>query len=198
MNAHLSPGVAIVTGSAGGIGSAVAVALLDENPETLCAAVDLRPGHASGLIQQYSSHRVLEVLCDVARPESVSRAMEEIERWSTPVRSLVNCAGIQLACPSADFRPEDWKKVLDINLSGTFYWCQAAGRHMMAHEGGAMVNVSSVAEFFGWPLRVPYAAAKAGVSALTQDSGHRVGALGDPGQCRGARLHRYSPGQGGH
>ena len=161
-------GVAVVTGAAGGIGSAVAAALLEESPETLCAAVDLRPGHASPLMEEYGSHRVLEVLCDVSRPESVSRAMREIEDWNTPVRSLVNCAGIQLGCASADFTPEDWKKVLDINLSGTFYWCQAAGRHMMAHQGGAIVNLSSVAEFFGWPLRVPYAAAKAGVSALTR------------------------------
>ena len=161
-------GVAVVTGAAGGIGSAVAAALLEESPETLCAAVDLRPGHASSLMEEYGSHRVLEVLCDVSRPESVSRAMREIEDWNSPVRSLVNCAGIQLGCSSADFTPEDWRKVLDINLSGTFYWCQAAGRHMMARQGGAIVNLSSVAEFFGWPLRVPYAAAKAGVSALTR------------------------------
>ena len=168
MNAQSLSGVAIVTGSAGGIGSAVAATLLEENPDTLCAAVDLRPDHASPLIEEYGPDRVLEVLCDVSRPESVSRAMREIEDWNTPVRSLVNCAGIQLGCASADFTPEDWKKVLDINLSGTFYWCQAAGRHMMAHQGGAIVNLSSVAEFFGWPLRVPYAAAKAGVSALTR------------------------------
>lgn len=168
MSNHLSSGVAIVTGSAGGIGSTVTSRLLEENPDALCAAVDLNPDHASPLIGRFGSHRVMEVLCDVSQPGSVRRAMDEIENWNTPVRSLVNCAGIQLACPSADFRPEDWKKVLDINLSGTFYWCQAAGRHMMAHEGGAIVNLSSVAEFFGWPLRAPYAATKAGVSALTR------------------------------
>ncbi|MCE2527748.1 MAG: SDR family oxidoreductase [Actinomycetia bacterium] len=168
MGSNSSSGVAIVTGSAGGIGSAVATALLEENPETHCAAVDLRPGHASVLTQQYGSHRVLEVLCDVSRPQSVRRAMEEIERWNTPVRSLVNCAGIQLAGSSVDFSPEGWQKVIDINLSGTFYWCQAAGKHMSANQGGAIVNLSSVSEFFGWPLRAPYAATKAAVSALTR------------------------------
>lgn len=165
---HLSSGVAIVTGSAGGIGSAVAATLLQESRDTFCAAVDLRPGHASPLIERYGSDRVLEVLCDVSEPESVHRAMERIENWKTPVRSLVNSAGIQLAAPSVDFSPGDWRRVLDTNLSGTFYWCQAAGRHMMAHGGGAIVSLSSVAEFFGWPLRTPYAAAKAAVSALTR------------------------------
>ena len=168
MSAHLLSGVAIVTGSAGGIGSAVAATLLDENPEIRCAAVDLSPGHASSLIRQYGSHRVLEVLCNVRSPNNVQRAMEEICRWNTPARSLVNCAGIQLAGSSVDFSPGDWQKVLDINLSGTFFWCQAAGRHMMSHEGGAIVNLSSVSEFFGWPLRAPYAATKAAVSALTR------------------------------
>ena len=165
---EVSSGVAIVTGSAGGIGSAVAAALLDEDPRLRCAAVDLRPGHALSLVERHGADRVMEVLCDVSRPESVRQAMESIEGWRTPVRSLVNCAGIQLAGPSVDFAPRSWRKVLDINLSGTFYWCQAAGRHMMAHEGGAIVNLSSVSEFFGWPLRAPYAATKAAVSALTR------------------------------
>ncbi len=163
-----SAGVAIVTGSAGGIGSAVATTLLEDNPQTRCAAVDLKPGHAESLIGLYGADRVLEVLCDVSQPESVRRAMDEIEKWLTPVRSLVNCAGIQLAGSSVGFPPEDWQKVLDINLSGTFFWCQAAGRHMMDNQGGAIVNLSSVSEFFGWPLRAPYAATKAAVSALTR------------------------------
>ena len=163
-----SAGVTIVTGSAGGIGSAVAVTLLEEDPQTRCAAVDLNAGHAASLIRRYGSDRVLEVLCDVSRPESVHQAMNEIENWGTPVRSLVNCAGIQLAGCSVGFPPEDWQKVLDINLSGTFFWCQAAGRHMMDNQGGAIVNLSSVSEFFGWPLRAPYAATKAAVSALTR------------------------------
>lgn len=163
-----SPGVAIVTGSAGGIGSAVAITLLEGSPDTLCAAVDLQAGHAAALIEEYGSHRVLEVLCDVSRPESVRQAMEEVENWNKPVRSLVNCAGIQLAGPSMDFPPEKWKRVLEINLSGTFYWCQVAGEHMSKHGGGSIVNLSSVSEFFGWPLRAPYAATKAAVSAVTR------------------------------
>lgn len=163
-----SPGVAIVTGSAGGIGGAVVEALLSREPAALVAAVDLRPGHATPLIEGYGTDRIAEVVCDVADPGSVRVAARQIEEWGRPVRSLVNCAGIQLAGPSADFAPEDWRKVLDINLSGTFYWCQAAGRLMMAGGGGAIVNFSSVAEFFGWPLRAPYAATKAAVSSLTR------------------------------
>ena len=161
-------GVAIVTGSGGGIGSAVATVLLAESPDTACAAVDLTSGHASSLIEQFGADRVLEVVCDVSRPDEVNRAMDEIEQWKVPVHSLVNCAGIQLAGPSMDFSPAGWKRVLDINLSGTFYWCQVAGRHMSAHGGGSIVNLSSVSEFFGWPLRAPYAATKAAVSALTR------------------------------
>lgn len=160
--------MAIVTGSAGGIGSAIAETLLAQHPDVLVAAVDLRPGHALPLIGEHGSDRVLEVVCDVADPRSVRTAGRRIEEWGRPVRWLVNCAGIQLAGPSVEFSPDDWRRVLDINLSGTFYWCQEAGRRMIAAGGGAIVNFSSVAEFFGWPLRAPYAATKAAVSSLTR------------------------------
>jgi len=160
--------VAIVTGSAGGIGSAVVAALLAHDPSAKVAAVDLRPGHADPLIRESGETRILEVVCDVGDPRSVRRAAQQIEAWGLAVRSLVNCAGIQLAAPSVDFDPEDWQRVLDINLSGTFFWCQEAGRRMIASGGGAIVNFSSVAEFFGWPLRAPYTATKAAVSAITR------------------------------
>ena len=158
----------MVTGSAGGIGAAVVGILLARDPSVVVAAVDLRPGHAATLIDEYGIGRVSEVVCDVSDPRSVRRAAQLIEEWGWPIRSLVNCAGIQLAGPSAEFAPEDWQMVLDVNLSGTFYWCQEAGRRMIAAEGGTIVNFSSVAEFFGWPLRAPYAATKAAVSALTR------------------------------
>ena len=160
--------MAIVTGSAGGIGSAITETLLSQHADVLVAAVDLRPEHAMPLIGEHGSDRVLEVVCDVADPRSVQTAGRRIEEWGRPVRWLVNCAGIQLAGPSVEFAPDDWRRVLDINLSGTFYWCQEAGRRMIAAGGGAIVNFSSVAEFFGWPLRAPYAATKAAVSSLTR------------------------------
>ena len=160
--------MAIVTGSAGGIGAAIVETLLAGDQDVVVAAVDLRPGHATPLMDRYGTGRISEIACDVADPASVRTAAQRIEEWGWPVRSLVNCAGIQLAGPSVEFAPKDWQKVLDINLSGTFYWCQEAGRRMIAGGGGAIVNFSSVAEFFGWPLRAPYAATKAAVSSLTR------------------------------
>ncbi len=160
--------VTIVTGSAGGIGSEVAGMLLARDRTAGVAAVDRRPGHAAPLAREFGNRRILEVVCDVADPQSVALAAGQIDEWGPPVRALVNCAGIQLAAPSVDFDSQDWQKVLDINLSGTFYWCQQAGRRMIAHGSGAIVNFSSVAEFFGWPLRAPYAATKAAVSSLTR------------------------------
>lgn len=168
MTAGAPAGAAIVTGSAGGIGSAVVEALLAEDPPYRVAAVDLLAGHAAPYIEEYGADRVLEAVCDAADPDSVAAAARRIEEWGPPVRALVNCAGIQRAAPSAEFDPAVWQQVLAVNLSGTFYWCQAAARLMIPGGGGAIVNFSSVAEFFGWPLRAPYAASKAGVSSLTR------------------------------
>lgn len=160
--------MAVVTGSAGGIGTAIVDRMLATDPSAHVAAVDMHPGHGIPLIDRHGNDRISEVVCDVADPQSVHRAGLLIDDLGWPVKSLVNCAGIQLAAPSADFPPQDWQKVIDINLSGTFYWCQEAGKRMIAAGGGAIVNFSSVAEFFGWPLRAPYAATKAAISSLTR------------------------------
>jgi 3-oxoacyl-[acyl-carrier protein] reductase len=65
--------------------------------------------------------------------------------------------------------PEQWKEVRDCHLDGHFYMNQAFARHLVANKtGGAIVNFSSVAHIFGWPRRLPYAVAKAGIDALTR------------------------------
>lgn len=158
--------VSVVTGSAGGIGRAVAETLLTEDPMLHCAAVDLDPGHADSLLDRFGD-RVLEVTCDIVDATAVRAAMDDIVGWQANVVSLVNCAGIQHGAPSMEFDPAMWARVLEINLSGTFFWAQAAGRVMAEGGGGTIVNLSSVAAHFGFPQRAPYAASKAAVESLT-------------------------------
>src|SRR5580765_3305271 len=81
---------------------------------------------------------------------------------------LVNSAGIQIKQPTMDFEPAAWAKVIDVHLSGTLYWSQAAGRRMAALGGGAIVNLASVSMHFALPRRAAYACAKAAVGALTR------------------------------
>ncbi|MGF1617308.1 MAG: SDR family NAD(P)-dependent oxidoreductase [Acidimicrobiia bacterium] len=158
---------AIITGGASGIGWTVAEALLERRPEVVCALVDVAGGDAPALEARFGD-RVRLFLSDVTDPDVVAETMAAIGAWRAPVRMLVTCAGIQIAGESLDFAPADWRKVIDVNLSGTFYWCQAAGRAMRDAGGGAIVTVGSIAMWFGFPGRAPYTAAKAGIGGLTK------------------------------
>ena len=158
----------VVTGSAGGIGDAVIRRLLSTHGDLVCAAVDLQEGHAKALQGSFGHNRVIEVLCDVRSQSEVANASRLIDERCPLVGGLVNCAGIQLAGASSDFSDTDLRRVIEINFFGTFYWCQTIGIRMIEANGGSIVNISSVAEFFGWPGRAPYAASKAAVSSLTR------------------------------
>jgi 3-oxoacyl-[acyl-carrier protein] reductase len=160
--------VAIVTGAASGIGYATAGALLAADPEIQVVGADLRDGWSSEIAERHGRERVHEVLVDVTDHDGVRRAVDDLaERIGTPTQ-LVNCAGIQYNCAALDLTIEGWRNLMAINLDGSFSFCQAAGRHMVAARHGAIVNLASVSMNFGFPRRLPYIVSKCGIAGLTQ------------------------------
>lgn len=158
----------MITGGTGGIGRQIARRILRDWPGSRCVLVDLRPDEAADLIAQFGAERVLAVPCDVADPSAVEAAIGAAVEWASRVTHLVNTAGVQHNEASLELSFADWHRVLGVHLDGTFLFCQKIGRHMVEHGGGAIVNIASVAMFFGYPRRLPYATAKAGIAALTQ------------------------------
>lgn len=159
--------VAIVTGAASGIGNAVARHLLAADDELACAVVDVADGWSGELVQRFGPERVLEIVVDVRDHARVHDAVDEVaERLGTPTQ-LVNCAGVQFNCAALDLSIDDWNRVVGINLTGTFSFCQAAGRHMVAARKGGIVNMASISMHFGFPRRLPYVTTKAGLAGLT-------------------------------
>lgn len=160
--------VAIVTGAAGGIGHATLAALLEGDDAIQIVGTDLRDGWAGELAERHGADRVHEMVVDVTDHDAVRRAVDDIaERIGTPTQ-LVNCAGIQHNCAALDLTIEAWRNLMAINLDGTFSFCQAAGRHMVAAERGAIVNLASISMYFGFPRRLPYIVSKNGIAGLTQ------------------------------
>lgn len=173
--------VALVTGGGGGLGRAVAAALSAEGAAVAVADVALAPAAevAGGLRETGGTAIALEL--DVADPGSVAAAFSRAEAELGGLDVLVNLAGGSLGTPRdlPEIAPEDYDRVLDVNLRGTFLCCQAAVPLLSRRGGGAIVNVSSIAARGTTPVTgVPYAAAKAGVLGLTRRLAREVGPLG--------------------
>lgn len=171
-NIDLKDQIAIVTGGAQGIGFAIAqrliasgarVSLWDMNAEALGMAVD-------GLGGAATSKQV-----DITDLPALQVAHQQVEAEMGPVSILVNSAGIAGQNASLeDYDPEEWRRVIEINLNGTFYVNKVVIPSMKARNYGRIVNISSVAGKEGNPNLSAYSAAKAGVIGLTKSLGKEL------------------------
>jgi NAD(P)-dependent dehydrogenase (short-subunit alcohol dehydrogenase family) len=161
--------VAVVTGGAQGIGFAIArrivasgarVSLWDLNAELLDAAVKELGEAASS------------VTVNIADPDAVARAAAEVETKLGSLDILVHSAGIAgKNAPLDEYDIEEWRRVIDIDLNGTFYVNRAVLPGMKKRNYGRIVNIASIAGKEGNPNASAYAAAKGGVIALTKAVG---------------------------
>lgn len=159
--------VVIVTGASSGIGQEVVRELAAQDETMLFGALDLSGPGLDELVSAYPD-RVQPVLVDVGDPDAVQRAVAA-QAARGRLSGLVNTAGNYSSTPSIDLTTEQVESILRVHLFGSLYAAQAAARAMIAHGGGgSIVNFSSVATDFGWPGRLPYAMAKAGIGALTR------------------------------
>ena len=162
-----TPDVAVVTGAASGIGSAVAEGLLRHDERLRMAGFDVGPASAE-LLDRYGADRVRWFEVDVADAGAVESATAAVtEQLGTPTL-LVCSAGIQRYGAAATLSRSDFDLVLDVNLGGVFNTCQAVGRRMVEAGRGSIVNVGSIAMHFGFPGRLSYTTAKGGLAGLTQ------------------------------
>ena len=163
---------AIVTGAAEGIGYAVAARLARAGATVVVADVN-EPGATRAAEKIGSSAIGLPV--DVADRTSVERLVSAVLERTGRIDVLVNNAGIGgRAAPLWEQTDDDWRRVLDVNLTGVFYCCRAAIPHMRQRRYGRIVNVASVAGKEGNPNMTAYSASKAGVIAFTKSLAKEV------------------------
>jgi 3-oxoacyl-[acyl-carrier protein] reductase len=168
--------VAIVTGAAQGIGFASAQRLAASGAKVMVWDVDqkLMEKAASAIGQGAQAVKV-----DVTNPEQVEAARDATIKAFGKADILVCNAGI--AGPNAktwDYKVEDWRRVIDLDLTGVFLCCRALAPHMMANKYGRIVNIASVAGKEGNPNASAYSAAKAGVIGLTKSLGKELAESG--------------------
>lgn len=160
---------AVITGAARGIGSAIATQLAADGYAVMIA--DIRGEAAAQVAAELTANGQWAAACqaDVADPVACQGMIAQtVERFGR-LDLLVNNAGISKPQPSLEVNPEDWQRLIDIQLNGVFYCAQAAGRQMVTQGwGGSIVNITSINAEAAFPQRASYVAAKAGVHMLTK------------------------------
>jgi 3-oxoacyl-[acyl-carrier protein] reductase len=169
--------VILITGSNGGLGQAIARAFLAESPDNFVwLGVYVRRENADKLAAE-NAGRCRAIELDVTRPDSWKTAMETILAEHKRIDVLVNNAGKHHDGLLATMPLNTWESVVKINLDSTFYGCQAVMAAMVSQRSGRIVNISSLSAILPPAGQTNYAAAKAGVVALTQSLAKEVARL---------------------
>lgn len=178
---------AIVTGGTRGLGHGMAEGLMDAG----CEAAIVGTGdkvHDVAEAFRARGFRCHGVKADLGKRDEIDRCFSECrEALGGRVDILLNAAGIQFRAPAVDFPPEEWRRIIDVNLSALFYMSQLAARTMIAQGNGRIINIASMCSFFGSTLIPAYTASKSGVAGLTK-------ALSNEWAGKGVNVNAIAPG----
>ena len=155
----------LITGGASGIGAATAARFLEEG-SAVCV-LD-RDSKAREQIRQKLPDLAGTVDADVSNLKQVHLAFDGAVRLMGGVDVLINNAGISIRHDFLKITPEEWDKVIAVNLTGVFYMAQTAARHMWERDGGIILQTASTNGIMGYPYYADYNASKAGVIELTR------------------------------
>ena len=179
--------IALVTGAGGGIGRAIALRLAADGCDIGVCDLDAEGAGRTAALVRERGRRACVAVGDVARRDSIRRAIDGVVDTLGPVEVLVNNAGILRTARFVDVTERDWRDILSVNLDGVFHCTQLVLPAMLAAGSGCIVNMSSWTGKRGAPNHGAYSASKAAVIALTQSIAGEVAE-------RGVRINAVCPG----
>lgn len=162
---QLKDKVAVITGSARGIGKSIAKKFLDNGAKVVISDVNFEMAQATAT--EFGPNAIA-IACNVTNKAEVEKLMNEAKEKLGKIDILVNNAGITRDGLFVRMKEEDWDLVLNINLKGTFLASQAVASIMMKQRYGKIINLASVSGLFGNAGQANYASSKGGVVALTK------------------------------
>jgi NAD(P)-dependent dehydrogenase (short-subunit alcohol dehydrogenase family) len=161
--------VAIVVGGHGGIGKAQALGLADAGADVVVVSRSLDALNKVAAEIKAKGRKSMAVSADVTDENSVKAAVDQILKEFKRIDLLVNAAGINAPQPAATFSIADYRRVIDVNVTGTFIFCKIVGAHMVERKSGSILNLSSVRGQYGLPANyAAYCSSKGAVDTLTK------------------------------
>ncbi|GAY14034.1 SDR family NAD(P)-dependent oxidoreductase [Mycobacterium sp. shizuoka-1] len=197
---RLDDKVVIVTGASSGLGVSFAQAFAEAGADLVLGARRVEQMAGTAALVEQAGRRVYSQKTDVADPEQCQQLVEAAVNEFGRVDILINNAGVGTAVPATRETPDEFRKVINVNLNGSYWMAQACGRVMPA--GSSIINISSILGVTTGGLpQAAYSASKAAVMGLTRDlaqqwgsrKGIRVNALA-PGFFKSEMTDEYKPG----
>lgn len=168
-NPAASTGVISITGGASGIGLTLAAGLLERGWRVLILDImQDRLDAAAAELQAYDATQWQCRQADVTSEAAINALMDQAEQDFGPLHGLINSAGIAAEVPFLDTDSETFRRILDVNVIGSFICARAAARHMATRTRGAIINIASVSGMRGNYGRIAYGASKAAIINMTQ------------------------------
>lgn len=159
--------IAIVTGGTRGIGRAIAERLLAEGAAVaICGVSTASVEKASGELSAFGA-RCLAQVADVSKLEDVRKFFQSVDSRLGPVDFLINNAGMGIYKPVLDLAPDEWHRMIDLNLSGVYY-CSHEALHRMTGRGGYIINIGSLAGKNAFAGGAGYNASKFGLKGFSE------------------------------
>ncbi len=164
----LSGKIAIITGGNRGIGFSIAKGLARAGATVIIANRTVAEGQKAAESIKKERLKAAAIPVDLTSLPSINEMVAQVVRDFGKIDILVNNAGIVIRKPAEEFLEEDWDRIMDLNLKGVFFCCQAVAREMMKNRKGKIINISSNVSARVQVIRAAYAASKAGLNHLTR------------------------------
>jgi NAD(P)-dependent dehydrogenase (short-subunit alcohol dehydrogenase family) len=160
--------VAVVVGGTSGIGRVLAMGLADAGADVVASARRASLVDEVAAAIEAKGRRTLRITTDVLDLRSLREACDEVLKAFGRVDIVVYCAGVSKRVPTIDMSDEDWRRIIDTNLTGAVHTYQAFARPMIARRSGRLIGIASLSSFVGLHEVSAYTASKAGVAGLTR------------------------------
>jgi len=164
----LTDQIALVTGAGRGIGRTLAQGLARYGADIIATGRTVSQLEEAAQEIRQLGRRCLVVPMDITQKTDIEKGVEKAFQHFGRIDILVNNAGINIPKPALEVTEEDWRRVLDSNLTGLFFCCQAVGRIMVNQKSGKIINISSQTGTVAIQWRAAYCSSKAGVNLLTK------------------------------